>query len=406
MLRSLARFYYSDDAKMSTRESSGHRSTHNQSRQSHARTSDLQQMPELPTGFEEECNRLAQEIANIPAVMRDHLARAEGDSGTRRDSHNRNRNLNVQLQRLTRELQLKDSEIHNLESELEASKVKIQNLRVKEQTLRDFVLESDPYQAISDGDVINAFTRIRQGIQKLASSKSLQLDRPLLDLKSSIFVEEEDLATLWPGSHRPGRVLILRALLFRTVSRQILTQDVFGISDSEEDQAEDRHSWSGLNSGLSQFERALVHCNVPNDVVVNWRLSTLKSVEAAGMSKGASGTALAEQLYGFFATFMVEGATQQEQAKLQRGFSELCSQAYALRLLMRKSRESYQCLPISSGTLLEEVEHLADVYGETDGKKDGKVRITFTLCDGLVKPRSQTEQPLVLEKAQVITTRG
>ncbi|KAH7157317.1 hypothetical protein B0J13DRAFT_520061 [Dactylonectria estremocensis] len=390
---------------MTTRESSGQRSARHQGRQIHARTSDPQQMSEVPTTIEEECNRLAQEIANIPALARDCLSREVANSHVMRDSNNLNRDLTSQLHRLTRELQHRESAIHHLEAKLEASKAEIQNLRIKEQALRDFILESDPYQGVSDGDVISAFTTIRQWIQKLASNKMLQLDGPPIDLKSSAFTAEEDLFSLWPGCSRSGRVMILRALLFRILADQILMQDFFGIPGLEDNLAQNDDSISDLSTGLSRFERALIHRSVPTDLVVNWRLSTLRGVEAAGMSEGAVGTALAEQLYNLFATIIAEEATQQDRVKLQDGFRGLCSQAYSLRLLMRKSKENYQCLPISTGALLDEVEHLADVYGETDDKPGGRVRVALTLCDGLVKSQPQTDQPLVLEKAQVVITK-
>lgn len=141
--------------------------------------------------------------------------------------------------------------------------------------------------------------------------------------------------------------------------------------------------------------------------MTNWRLSTLRSVEAAGLTSIVFGTALAKRLYDEFATLIIDGATHEERVKLRKGFEEICNQAYALRLLMRKSTESYECLLIRSGVPLDEIEHGVDIFGELDGRPDGKVEVTLTLFGALaVHPRSGEEQPRVLENAQVIVRRN
>lgn len=119
------------------------------------------------------------------------------------------------------------------------------------------------------------------------------------------------------------------------------------------------------------------------------------------------GTALAERMYDCFATLIPEGTTLQEREKLRNAFRKLCDQAYALRLLMRKSKENYQCRPVPFGASLDEMGHIANDFGELDVQADGRAKVALTLFGALViQPGSRGEELRLLEKAQVIVTRN
>lgn len=169
-----------------------------------------------------------------------------------------NRDLVAQLHKAARKDQRKDSAINLLQTELEACKIEIQTLRAKEQSLRDFVLENNRYQEVGDDEVISAFTNVRQGIQKIASSKLYQVDKKPLAVDCSAFAVEEDLSDLWQSSTRGNRLLILRALLFQVLTKEVFTYEFFGISRSKETEDKVPDTIVDLDVGLSRFERILV----------------------------------------------------------------------------------------------------------------------------------------------------
>lgn len=137
----------------------------------------------------------------------------------------------------------------------------------------------------------------------------------------------------------------------------------------------------------------------------NWRLSTIRSIETAGLADKPFGVALAERMYKDFSGLIRQEATPQETAKLRNDFEKLCNQAYDLQLLMRKSQEDYRFHIIVPGASLEGLDDIADNYGELDGTRDGGTKVAFTMFGALVlRAQSCDEKPRVLERAQIIVT--
>lgn len=129
----------------------------------------------------------------------------------------------------------------------------------------------------------------------------------------------------------------------------------------------------------------------------------MKSIEAIGMPKVPFGEALARQMYDDFAPFIVDEATREDKEKLLEGFMELCDEAYILRLLMRKSKNNYQCHSMSLDVPVEGYDRWADVFGELEGTQSGRNTIVLTLFGVLVAQTGNSRNELrVLEKAQII----
>ncbi|KAF5006440.1 hypothetical protein FDECE_7200 [Fusarium decemcellulare] len=368
-----------------------------------SRLSDTQSESIFAREVQIECDRLAEQIARVPATVRERLSGTEEVLFDGRSRRCTNPDLIAQLQQAEREIQHSDATIQHLTSELDAYQRETQILRAKEQSLRNCMQESDLYPETSENEVAAAFVGVRQKTQKLVSSKMYRMEGRELPAESNVFTLWKDLPGLWQKATQHDRKLILRALVYKRLADEILDYEFFGIAEPKVGDGEASSTINDVVSGLSQFERILVANKVSNSIVSNWRLFTLKSVESLGMIKGPFGTELAKQIYGYFTAFLVDEATQQDRERLFEGFIELCNEAYALRLLMRKSKNNYRCLSIDIGTLEEKAEGWADVFGELKGARDGRRKVVFTLFGCLAaQTQNSTGEYRVLEKAQIL----
>ncbi|KAM0546651.1 hypothetical protein ACHAPJ_010789 [Fusarium lateritium] len=353
-----------------------------------------------------ECDRLVEQIARVPAIVKQRLSEVEESLHDGRGRRHANPELIARLEQADRRIQHGDATIQHLTAELDLYKHEIQDLRAKEQSLRNFMHENDSYPEASEDEVVAAFVGVRQKVQKLVSSRMYRMDGEELPTEGDIFAGWKDVSGLWQKATQPNRRLLLRALVYKLLVDEILTNEFFGIVEPKVKDSSPSSTIERTVAGLSQFERILVKNKVSNDIVTNWRLSTLKSVEAIGMTQ-SFGTALAEQMYGYFAAFIVKEATQEDQERLFEGFIELCNGAYALRLLMRKSKTDYWCLSMEVGTTEKDAERCADVYGELEDTGNGRSRVALTLFGALgVYNRNSPDGIRVLEKAQILVAKG
>lgn len=167
-----------------------------------------------------------------------------------------------ELQRANNEVrQLKDS-AHHCQTELQASQSENLRLQSKERSMRDFLIENSHNQIVSDRDVCERFTQLRQRIQRLASNKAYNIEEyESLTLNESWF-EPRYIEALWGISLKPGRLAILRGLMFQFLYNSILSRLLFDVSDAKASPC-----LTGLHSpapSLSQtfgfFERIINDC--------------------------------------------------------------------------------------------------------------------------------------------------
>ncbi|KAJ4245771.1 hypothetical protein NW762_013895 [Fusarium torreyae] len=353
-----------------------------------------------------ECDRLAEQIAHIPALVRQRLSEAEEVQCDGLGRRHANPDLIARLEQAEHRIKYGDATIKHLTAELDLYKHEIQDLRAKEQSLRNFMHENECYPEASEDEVVAAFVGVRQKVQKLVSSRMYRMDGKELPTESDVFAGWKELSGLWQKATQPNRRLLLRALVYKSLVDEILSNEFFGIVEPKAKDSSPSSTIEKVVAGLSQFERILVKNKVSNEIVTNWRLSTLKSVEAIGMTQ-SFGTALAEQMYDYFTAFVVEEVTQEARRRLFESFVELCNEAYALRLLMRKSKTDYWCLSMEVGTTENDVERCADVYGELEDTGHGRSRVALTLFGALgVYTPSSPDGIRILERAQVLVARG
>ncbi|KAF5584412.1 phage C domain protein [Fusarium subglutinans] len=344
-----------------------------------------------------ECNLLAEQIARLPATVWERLSQTEEILSDGQIHSYAESDYTAQLQKANFEIQRKESTIRQLRVELDAHKLEIQQLRAKEQSLRDLVHESDTYPEVSEHEVISAFVGLRQKVQKLVSSRMYRMEGKPLCTESKTFIMSKDLSNTWNNATQANRKLMLRSFVYQRLADEILAYEFFGIleSNSEDDVASSKTD--NIFTGLSHFERFLVK---------NEGRSLCPCIEAMGLARGPFGKALARQMYDDFAPFIVDEATREDKEKLLEGFMELCDKAYSLRLFMRKSKSNYQCHNISLGSPVEGMDRWADVFGELEGTQSGRNTVVLTLFGVLVSQAGNSRNDLrILEKAQIIVRR-
>jgi hypothetical protein len=157
--------------------------------------------------------------------------------------------------------QLKDS-IHRCRAELQASKCEISTLQDKERSMRDFLIENNHNQIISDRDVCEKFTQLRQRIQRLASNKAYDIEEyHNLPLDERWF-QGRYIGALWNLSPKSGRVAILRSLMFQFLHNNILNLFHFDIDDKKVSPylAQVCNPIPSLGLLLSYFEKVIGDC--------------------------------------------------------------------------------------------------------------------------------------------------
>ncbi|PTB35978.1 hypothetical protein M441DRAFT_151936 [Trichoderma asperellum CBS 433.97] len=311
-----------------------------------------------------------------------------------------------ELHRANSEVRQHKDSLHHYEAELYASQCEVLRLQDKERSMRDFLIENSHNKIISDRDVREKFTQLRQRIQWLASNKAYNIEEfHNLKLNESWF-EPRYIEALWGESPKPGRLVILRSLMFHFLNVNILDKLLFDIND-----ANGSPSLAGVGSSIpslgqafSLFERVISDRGVNHDMLVNWRLSTFKCIEAAGLggTDADFGVIDGDAMFDCFQRFISEKATVQQIERLRNAYRELCKEAWTLRLLMRNSLEPFECY-VSRGYQLGGLEALYEVIGEISHVSGMTGEFAFPIFGALIKhAKIHGEGFKILEKAQCI----
>lgn len=184
-------------------------------------------------------------------------------------THNELQQVNSELEQAHSELHRANDEVHRLndsvhrcQKELKASQSEISKLQDKERSMRDFLIENSHNQIVSDRDVCERFTQLRQRIQRLASSKAYNLEEfHNLPLDEKWF-QGSYIESLWALSPKSGRLAILRSLLFQFLHNNILNLMLFDIDDEKASPylAGLCNPMTSLGQLLSFFEHVMSDC--------------------------------------------------------------------------------------------------------------------------------------------------
>lgn len=137
------------------------------------------------------------------------------------------------------------------------------------------------------------------------------------------------------------------------------------------------------------------------DAITDWRLATIKCVGLASLEPIDVQTPTTLICNRMSPLFQIS-AKKQDINAFRQDVAGLCVAAYNLRLLMRTAKAAYYCHILPRGTQLEAKEYLAEIYG-VEGGDTPSSEVAYTLTGALLKDTGKRdEEPIVLEKAQVV----
>lgn len=144
--------------------------------------------------------------------------------------------------------------------------------------------------------------------------------------------------------------------------------------------------------------------SVDEEVIADWRLSTIKCIELSRLGQPDE-TATTKAMLEKVSSLMPESSDELAVHAIANDVGLLCKAAYDFRLMMRKSKDIYTCFLIPEGAPWhEQDQNSAEVFGEQSGGSSGQV-VACTLWGGLFKhAKFRGEEPVLLQKAQVILT--
>jgi hypothetical protein len=120
-------------------------------------------------------------------------------------------------------------------------------------------------------------------------------------------------------------------------------------------------------------------------------------------------TFTAERIFKFFTPLISPKVTIREEEEFRAMILKLCQSAFALRMMMRRSKEGYRCegLVAEKTTRLVDCEDFAEPQFVENGKQnEGSDEIAYCLFGALTKhPEYKVEGRKVLEKAHVVMRR-
>jgi hypothetical protein len=147
---------------------------------------------------------------------------------------------------------------------------------------------------------------------------------------------------------------------------------------------------------------------VADNVIRDWTHATINCVELSGVQQMTS-TLAAAAILSLLAPLLSTRALRSNEDALRASITELCTNAFRLRMLMRKSKDRYAVETFEAGTVISapDVDSRADAMSVENGKSsDQSDSIAYTLFGALTKRPQAAGQPVkVLEKAHVVLKR-
>jgi hypothetical protein len=333
--------------------------------------------------------------------------------------------LEERLQMASQELAASVAKEANLRNELLALKRDFARLEMKEVQFRDIIISNAATQQVTDQEVIQAFSELRQTVQQLAKNQAFDLAQtPLLvppDAKQSDKHFYKKIQGL-PPKDVNSRV---RMRIWEIVYSYILSQTVFGLKKARnydiEGEDGNRFLWD-IEEGLTDFEDYLkaskkglvstatkIHLLtcllVSNRMIADWRVCTLQCIDLMELPGGYS-SHVVNRMYSCFAPLISKNATKSLRDELGEKMLNVCTKAVALKMMMQHSKEGYnvQTVNLKEYPSYSNCRHFMESMGVEDGRaSDASDDIAYVLFGVLMKyPMDTVGDNKVLLKAEVI----
>ncbi|KAK2609278.1 hypothetical protein QQS21_002213 [Conoideocrella luteorostrata] len=312
--------------------------------------------------------------------------------------------LKVELNKWQEKAQSNSAKLDEAESSRVAANNELQAVRVRESQLRDIILKNSGVQKSSDEDIRQLFLALRQQLQIISRSRLFDLELPNRSLAAKSTPEAKDFYSSLAAANKVNKTQWLQSGIFNLIHNRILTANCFGFGQALNRCDRQIDLVDNFEALLQSIETFFIDRRVGAEVIADWRLSTMKCVELSKAGR-VDESKTVKLLLSWLKPLMVRPSGRSDCETLERDVRELCERAYKVRLLMRNSKDRYFCRTFDRGQRLKSGASWAEVYGvEAGGNPTNEV--AFTLFGALVKCAVfRGEDPVVLEKAQVVVSR-
>ncbi|KAH7316964.1 hypothetical protein B0I35DRAFT_434311 [Stachybotrys elegans] len=289
----------------------------------------------------------------------------------------------LQNEFLVKKLAEKDDELRKIYMQLAAAKE-------KETKMRAIVLENTSINRVSDGEIRDKFLSIRQKAQAICNSSTydVQLGN----------------ATIWGELTAKDRRNRMMSRIFELLQHYMLSRKVYCEYELAYENPDPRHD---IEENLGYIETLFERNGVNETSVTNWRIATIACISEL-TSSSPSHKMVAPEIFTYFAPFISPKSGPKEQGDLEEQFRSICSEAWEVAMIMRRSREGHKCIVPPTWTsrcFVNAYEALAEPITVEGGRnEDGSDEIAYPLFGALVKSAHHhgVSKERVLEKAQVV----
>ncbi|KAG6068537.1 hypothetical protein E4U32_000362 [Claviceps aff. humidiphila group G2b] len=295
--------------------------------------------------------------------------------------------LGSELQSLKEQLHQQKADSHEKVAGLVTM---IQELDEDKRKLRVVILDNALHlrPTISDDEIRQRFLNIRQQIQAIVNNLAYDKTRRFMPRAAG----NEDKFRLYQqyNSYSPeDRVFFMRAAVSQIVFHFILSRDAFGLTGSVQ----------SVDQFLGDFEGLLRTEKVTNEVISDWRLATFKCIESFSAAPHDKSNARVEIRRFLLPLLISERNLMDIGAEIDR----LCDNAFALRLLTRKSGDRYHFDGPTRGLEYVPAKGTAEICAVLGGGEVSNF-VEFSICGALIKHsgNEESEVTCVLEPAHVV----
>ncbi|KAK0620645.1 hypothetical protein B0T14DRAFT_497138 [Immersiella caudata] len=319
---------------------------------------------------------------------------------------------------IQKELRRAQKNLQSTAVQLDEAQEEVKSAENEAAKLRSIILNGANTQEVTDDKVTQSFVMLEQAIQKIVRSNLLSVE--ICPAPTSIASERMNLKAFydpqrWGTLSAQDRKLRLRAQIFFYLHVLILDRRCFGIAGFESKSARGDDAGTGLiEHGLRRLEKLLGELNVDQNIVQDWRITTIKCITKCNIEATTSQIA-ADEIHSLLLPLMNEQDPSSAQVReFCSIIRDLAQDAFQLRMMMRQSKEGYSGWPpaenfgdiIDLGKVsLEKYERYMEPVAVASGKEsDRSDEVAYIMFGGLVKT-IPGQQDIVLEKSQVVLKR-
>ncbi|KAG6035335.1 hypothetical protein E4U19_004812 [Claviceps sp. Clav32 group G5] len=340
-----------------------------------------------------EAEELRSEVQSLKEQLQQQKADSQDKVEQLETKSTEAKGLRSELQSLKEQLQHQKADNQEKVAELITT---IQGLGEDKRKLREVILGNALRHEVSDDEIRQRFVNIRQQIQAVVNNPALNKTRKFMPSaagNSPMFRLYRDYNSYSPED----RVFLMRSAVYQIICHFILGRDAFGLAEPVLPFQYNREAQ--LDQFLGDFEGLLRTKKVTNEVISDWRLATFKCIESFSATPHDNSNARGEIRHFLFPLVSSERNLLEIAAEINR----LCDDAFALRLLTRKSGDRYHFDGPTRGVECVPAKGNVEICAVLGGGEVSKY-VAFSICGALIKKtgNEESEVTCVLEPAHVV----